>query len=197
MGRPSSFTADALLDAARRVVLRHGVRGTTVAAIAAEAGAPVGSIYHRFNSVDDVLAQVWLRAAAATQQLPETLVADEKLDPRSRAQQIAIAFYDHCLANAEDTRVLDQITQQDLARLKLQPAQRAKVNESNRAAARQVAGMAQALFGTADREACDLVVLALVDLPASFARRHLLDGMSPPPQRRKQLPAAVAAILST
>ncbi|MDO4901120.1 TetR family transcriptional regulator [Actinomyces sp.] len=44
MARPVKFSSDDILDAAARVVLARG-QHTTVAEIAGEAGAPVGSVY--------------------------------------------------------------------------------------------------------------------------------------------------------
>lgn len=55
------FSADDILDAAARVVLTHGQR-TTVAEIAGEVGAPVGSVYYRFASRDELLVSLWLRS---------------------------------------------------------------------------------------------------------------------------------------
>jgi AcrR family transcriptional regulator len=52
-------TEESILDAARQVILQRGLRSTTVAAIAETSGASIGSIYHRFVSVDDLLACLW------------------------------------------------------------------------------------------------------------------------------------------
>lgn len=61
MARPEKFSAEAILDAAARVVLARG--GTvTVAEIAREAGAPIGSVYHRFASRELLLVSLWLRS---------------------------------------------------------------------------------------------------------------------------------------
>src|SRR5947208_1552072 len=62
MAPPRKHTTDAILDAARARVLADGPRAASVAAIAADSGAPVGTLYHRFGSRDGVLAAVWLRA---------------------------------------------------------------------------------------------------------------------------------------
>lgn len=60
MARPAKFTDDDLLDAARDSAYAHG-RNTTIGEIAAMAGAPVGSIYHRFGSRDELLIRLWVR----------------------------------------------------------------------------------------------------------------------------------------
>ena len=55
MPRPELHPTDSILDAARGVVLEQGLGAATVAAIAESSGAPVGSIYHRFNWFVDVV----------------------------------------------------------------------------------------------------------------------------------------------
>lgn len=61
MARPSKFTRDEILDAARDAIARHG-RGATVAHIAREIDAPTGSLYHRFGSREELLVALWLRS---------------------------------------------------------------------------------------------------------------------------------------
>lgn len=190
------FTVDAFLDAAREVVLTHGLRAATITEIARQAGAPVGSIYHRFSSVDELLMRAWLRAAEATQRVHREVDMSGD-DPLDIAARLAVAFYDHCVARPEDVLLLDRISHQDLAGLDLTGDQRAQITRSDAQAATLIAGMARAVFGHDSHAASDAVVLALVDLPQSFTRRYLQSRREPPRQRRDQLPAAVRAVLRT
>ncbi|ANP71183.1 TetR/AcrR family transcriptional regulator [Cryobacterium arcticum] len=48
----------ALIDAAVRVIARHGLAAATTRAIVAEAGMPLGSFHYAFDSRDDLLAAV-------------------------------------------------------------------------------------------------------------------------------------------
>lgn len=50
-----------ILEAVRDLFLEHGPRGLTTAAISARSGAPVGSLYHRFRSVPEMVAELWIR----------------------------------------------------------------------------------------------------------------------------------------
>ena len=69
MPRPQLHPTDAMLDAARDLVLRAGPRATTIEAIAEASGAPTGSIYHRFRSRDELLATLWTRSEEHTSEL--------------------------------------------------------------------------------------------------------------------------------
>ena len=52
-----------IVDAAIDVVARHGVAGTTMRRIAAEADVPLGSLTYHFTGLDDLLAQAFQRHA--------------------------------------------------------------------------------------------------------------------------------------
>ena len=59
---PSQVVESALVDAAERVLVRDGLDGLTVRAVAAEAGvAPMG-VYSRFGSKDGLVQAVVIRA---------------------------------------------------------------------------------------------------------------------------------------
>jgi AcrR family transcriptional regulator len=65
MGRPARFTDHDLITAAARVAARLGPAQTTLALIAKEAKAPVGSVYHRYPSKGALLAEAWIESATA------------------------------------------------------------------------------------------------------------------------------------
>ena len=49
-----------MTGAALRLVADRGPQAVTVAALAKELGAPTGSIYHRYNSREELLAELWM-----------------------------------------------------------------------------------------------------------------------------------------
>jgi AcrR family transcriptional regulator len=55
---------DRIIDAALAVARRNGLATTTVRDVAAEMGSSSGLIHHYFDSMDDVLAEVFERVAA-------------------------------------------------------------------------------------------------------------------------------------
>jgi AcrR family transcriptional regulator len=187
------FSTDAILDAAREVILSRGVRGATVEAIGRAAGVPVGSIYHRFSSIDELLARVWLRAVRRSQ--TRALAVPTSLDrPLESAVDVALAMYDHCLAEPHDTLLLDVLRHVDVLALDV-GALAGEVETVNDEIVALMATLARALYGRADRRGRDLVLLALVDLPHGFAHRELVSGLRAP-ARRRRLPAAVRAVLA-
>ncbi len=188
------FSTDAILDAAREVVVTRGSRGATVEAISRRAGVPVGSIYHRFDSLAELLARTWLRAARASQE--RALAVPVSLDrPLESAVAVALAMYDHCLERPEDTLLLDALAREDLLTMDL-GALRGELESVNERVEALMAGLARALYGRADRRTRDLVLLALVDMPHGFAHRQLASGTHTP-ARRERLPAAVRAALAS
>lgn len=64
MVRIAKFTEDSIIDAAIEVAAHCGVAAVSIAAIAGKAGAPTGSVYHRFESRGAILARAWLRVKA-------------------------------------------------------------------------------------------------------------------------------------
>src|SRR3954470_21795085 len=60
MARPARFSDADLLAAAAHVAAEGGPAAATVGAIAKAAGAPTGSLYHRFPSRDALLGTLWL-----------------------------------------------------------------------------------------------------------------------------------------
>jgi AcrR family transcriptional regulator len=61
MARPELHRADRILDSARELVLEGGARAATIDGIVSASGAPKGSIYHRFATLNELLASMWLR----------------------------------------------------------------------------------------------------------------------------------------
>lgn len=188
------FSTEAILDAAREVVVTRGARGATVEAIARAAGVPVGSIYHRFDSLAELLARTWLRAARRSQERALAVpVAPE--EPLAAAEAIALAMYDHCLADPQDTLLLDALGRSELLEMELGRL-RGELETVNERVEALMAGLARALFGRADKRGRDLVLLALVDMPHGFAHRQLVSG-NRTPARRGRLAAAVRAVLAS
>jgi AcrR family transcriptional regulator len=194
VARPELHPTDSILDAARGVVLTHGLGAATVAAIAESSGAPVGSIYHRFGSVDDLLAEMWIRAVRRSQ--ARFAAAAEQPDPIEAAVGAALSVYDFCVDQPADARLLLSFRPEDLARGRIDPRQRAELERLNEPVKTVVKDLARRIYGSASRRSLDSVIMAVFDLPHGAVRRPLANGEKLLPRRREGVETAVRAVLS-
>jgi AcrR family transcriptional regulator len=192
--RPELHDSDSILDAARRVVLNDGRGAATVAAIAEASGAPIGSIYHRFGSVDDLLAEIWIRAVRRSQ--ARFRAAAEQADPIEAAVGAALSVYDFCVDNPADARLLVSLRLEDLAGGQINPRQRADLEQLNEPVEAVVKELARRIYGRASRRSLDWVIMAVFDLSYGAVRRPLATGEKLSPERREAVEAAVRAVLA-
>ncbi|MET1079591.1 MAG: TetR/AcrR family transcriptional regulator [Pseudomonas sp.] len=68
MVRLTKFTEEMFLDAAIELAAQCGGSAVSIAAIARKTGAPVGSLYHRFASREELLAHAWLKVRSQYRQ---------------------------------------------------------------------------------------------------------------------------------
>src|SRR5215204_7212566 len=104
MPRPQVHTTDAMLDAARDLLLGEGSRSATIEAIADASGAPTGSIYHRFGSRDELIARLWIRAVYRSQ--ASFVAAMEHDEPREAALAAAMSIVEFCEEHPGDAQLL-------------------------------------------------------------------------------------------
>ena len=64
MVRLAKYTDDSFIESAIQIAAQCGTSAVSMASIASKAGAPVGSLYHRFDSRGTVLARAWLKVRA-------------------------------------------------------------------------------------------------------------------------------------
>ena len=64
MVRLAKYSEDTFIDSAIQIAAQCGIGAVSMASIALRAGAPVGSLYHRFDSRGTVLARAWLKVRA-------------------------------------------------------------------------------------------------------------------------------------
>jgi AcrR family transcriptional regulator len=191
---PELPTEDAIIDAARAVVLERGARGTTIGAIADASGAPTGSIYHRFASVDELLARLWMRAMRRVQDaIIAAGAAGDPDKPVEGALAAALAVYDFCLREREDALLLSSFRRDDFADADLPDDAQRSLDRLNDEIGPFMAGFAERFGGGTS---LNLVLLAIRDLPYGAALPHLRDRTTPPPVRRQALERAVRAALS-
>ncbi len=174
MPRPALHQVDTVLDAARDLVLEAGPRAVGVRDIARRSGAPSGSLYHRFQSRDNLVARAWLRAVGRFQAgFLEALGAEDPYEAVRSAARWGVRF---ALCQPQDAELL--LAHSRAALLDAQPdsaviAELAVINAPIETALR---ALALSVYGLDTPEALERISYAVIDLPYAVVRRHLLAG---------------------
>jgi AcrR family transcriptional regulator len=192
MGRPPRYDIDSLLDIAVALSAGAGPQAVTMAAVIEAAGAPSGSLYHRFPNRPALQAALWLRTlerfqagfleaaageggpAAALGAAAHTVAWSGAHPAEARILLYGAADFDYeSWAASERARLLAR--QADVA-----------------AAVDALAGK----LGLGDGDGRERVVLATVDVPMALVRRHLSAGESVPEGAERLIEPAVRALLA-
>src|SRR5206468_2287458 len=152
-----------------------------------------GSIYHRFASLNDLLAAMWARAVHRSQNA--FLAALDEPDAMNAAIACALSIHDFAQREPADARLLASLRREDLIERVEAPRLRRELAELNRPLREALAELARRLFADATRAELESTVFAVVDLPIGAIRRHLIAGAPLPETIRDQLTAAVRAAL--
>ncbi len=199
MARPRKHDLDDLLDAAEALLGESGQGALTVRAVAEAVGASTGSLYHAFRSRNELLGQMWLRAARRFLELQRTTVEEclERSPTWEGAVEATIAAastYEllrrqhptsaQLLLEYRRERLLDDGLPDELA-VPLRALEGELVDVMR--------GLASALWGRVDRYTVDVVAVCVVDLPPgllSGRRPRVIDPLD-------SLAAAVRGVLAT
>jgi AcrR family transcriptional regulator len=193
MAPPRRHDTDSILDAARTIVLRDGPRAASVAAIAHESKAPVGTLYHRFGNRDGILAATWLRALERFQ--TRALETAEQGDPLAAAVAMGTAQIGFARERPEDARLLLTLRRDDLLDADPDHSFRHSLDAINAPLAAVVSKLAKALCGRSSARAREAVIRAVVDLPSAAVRRHLRDGEGLPTWLERDAGEAIRRLL--
>jgi len=177
---PRKHETDVILDATRALVLRHGPRAASVAAIAKASGAPAGTLYHRFGNRDGVVTAAWLRALERFQSRALAAAADTPVDTAlETATAMAVAAVGFARELPDDARLLLTIRPDDLRDGQPDAAFRQILAAMNAPLIERVHELAERLYGSSDPRALDVVNRAVADLPYAVVRRHAHDEPMP------------------
>jgi AcrR family transcriptional regulator len=174
MPHPTLHPVDAVLDAARDLVVEEGPRAAGVRSIAKRSGAPNGSVYHRFGSRDELVARAWLRAVRRFQ--AGFLAMLGAADPREAvvgAVRWAVSF---CVDEPADAYLLLGYSRSALLDAEPQGAVAEALATVNDPLVDAIRELATRLYGSDAPTAIERVSYAVVDLPYAVLRRHLLAG---------------------
>jgi AcrR family transcriptional regulator len=178
MGRPATHTTAQFLDAATALFAEGGARAVTMAATAKAAGAPNGSIYHRFPDRPALLSGLWIRTlrdfqATFVQALGDAATLDA-------AVSAAASVVRWCRKHPAGARVLDA------GKHAFGPADwsaeataaLAEAEQELRDVLKRATLTLPPLTGCRDED----VVLALVEVPRAVVHRYVSSGRTPPPK---------------
>jgi AcrR family transcriptional regulator len=196
MARPRLHATETLLGAAEELVIEHGRANLTVRALADRAGASNGSIYHAFGSLQNVVAKAWLHRASQFLELQRTAVDAELAAGNAVGAVQAAADTPARLHETEPSgaRLLTALRRDDVLIDGVPESVAADLRGLDRELAGILRRLARALWDRTDRAAVDVVTTCVVRLPAALLFPAIRAGRVPPLPRR-QLAAAVAAVL--
>jgi AcrR family transcriptional regulator len=177
MGRPAKFSTEQILDTTAQLVAEGGPGLATVAGIAERLGAPTGSIYHRFDSRDLLLARLWIRTARRAQE--GFVVALSQDDVGTAAVDAALHIPRWSRSNVDDACVMVLYRREQLAEQWPEELgdELATLNDAIKAAVRS---FVRRRFGSVTKANLDVTSFALLDVPNAAVRRHLIMGNPPP-----------------
>jgi AcrR family transcriptional regulator len=176
MTRPAKYSVEQILDATADVVAADGPAAVTVATIASRLGAPSGSIYHRFESRDLILARLWIRTVKRAQ--AGFLEALEGNLPNA-AVNAALHIPRWSRRHPAEARVLLLYRRNDLA-ARWPEELGDELGTLNDAAERGIRGLTRRIYGKVNRAELQTVAFAVVDVPYAAVRRYLVAGRAPP-----------------
>jgi len=174
MGRNAHFTNEQFIDAALKIASGQGPAGVTIAAIAGEIGAPIGSVYHRFPSRDVLLAEVWLRVVSSFQ---ESFL---QFLERGAGLEAALHTPRWVRRHPAEARIILLYRQEELVTGGWPEELKVKALELKRSLEGGIAGFTARTCGKSGRKEIDRAVFALIDMPYGAVIRHVREGRKPP-----------------
>ncbi|MEU8634315.1 TetR/AcrR family transcriptional regulator [Amycolatopsis sp. NPDC048633] len=192
MGRPATHTTAQFLDAATALFAEGGARAVTMAATAKAAGAPNGSIYHRFPDRPALLAELWRRTLRDFQDTFTRSLGDATTI--EAAVEAATSVVHWCRKHPEGALVLDA-GKHAFGPADWSPEAAKAVAEDEqelRDTLKRATRALPPLTGCTDEE----VVLALVEIPRAVVHRYLSTGRTPPPKAATLVERTVRKLLS-
>lgn len=169
VGRPRLHDTERLLDAATALAAERGPAGVTMAEVARAAGAPSGSLYHRFPNRSVLLGEVWLRVITRFQAgFLEALAAESAVEASVAAARHVISWVRR---HDAETRILLR-GPGEFGAPDWPPELHERIDTRQRALEVALEVTAERLPGSR-ADALERVIMATVDIPYAAVHRHL------------------------
>lgn len=178
MGRPARHAEATILECAKQLSAEVGPQNLTIAAVAERAGAPVGSIYHRYASRDEILATVWLDLVERFQE--HFLAALVGTADPVEAGLAAVAFVCRWVRRHPcEARLMLVHRREDFASERWSRSHRQRAERLSASALEDLRGYASRLLGRSGAAELRSVRFVLVDLPTAALKRDVEAGVAP------------------
>jgi AcrR family transcriptional regulator len=179
MGRPPRYSDADILEGAKHVSAAIGPQKLTIAAVAERTGVPVGSIYHRYTSRDEILAAVWLDFV---EEFQERWLAELEADDVVRAGLAAVRFgCGWVRQHPREARLMLLHRREDFASERWPASYRRRAEGLARRAGASLLRYTARLTGRAGAAPLRHVRFALIDLPTAALKRDVEAGVPPTP----------------
>jgi AcrR family transcriptional regulator len=177
MGRPARHARSTILDCAKHVSAEVGPQKLTIAAVAKRAGAPIGSIYHRYASRHEILAAVWLDLVEEFQ--GRFLAALEGSDPVAAAAAAVRYTCRWVRRHPREARLMLLHRREDFAAEGWPQSYRGRAEKLAGQAGERLQRYAARLLGRRRSQDLRIVRFIVVDLPTAALKRDIETGTSP------------------
>lgn len=159
--------------------------------VAAQLGGPVGSIYHRFRSREEILVRLWLRSVRRFQ--AGVFELDTGDDPHVVLLDMAEYVPQYCRTHLAEARALT-LYRHDTLLADCPPGLETEVATLNDELVARTRDLTRRRFGTADRAHLELIGVATRTLPYGLVRPYL--GSPVPKLIDRATRASADAVLS-
>lgn len=177
MGRSPRHAEATILQCAKELSAEVGPHKLTIAAVATRAGAPVGSIYHRYASRDEILAAVWLDLVEEFQgHFLAALAGDDPLEAGLAAVRFTCRWVGR---HPHEARLMLVHRREDFAAERWSKSHRRRADALTTQAYESLRRYASRLFGRGGPAQLRTVRFALVDLPIAALKRDVEAGVAP------------------
>lgn len=190
MGRSPRHDADRLLDAAAELLAGGGPAAVTMSGVARTAGAPSGSVYHRFPDRPALLAALWTRALQRFHN--ELLAVLSPGEPQESIRRSARTSIEWARRNPRDAHIL-LTGAKELDERNWSEQARADTSQTNAALRDALTDLVETT-GDTTPDAADRILLAVVDLPYAMIKRYLSTGRQIPDHAADLAEQAAAAL---
>jgi AcrR family transcriptional regulator len=190
MPRPARHDRDSLLDAAVSLAAKRGPAAVSMAEVGRAAGAPSGSVYHRFPSRAALLAELRLRTIGRFQEgFVAALGGDDPVEAAAAAAGYVVEW---ARTNPDEAAVL-LYAAADFAADGWPDDARARETQLRGELEHALRHLGRRL-GLSGRDAPERLLVATVDLPYAVVRRHLR-ATTPIPDSAGRVVSATARLL--